>query len=125
MLDLGFLTLWTNTALSFLTVVYHTVILVTHRRGRRTDEPQPPTRLYPTSTTASLVCVYLLAFFWIAPFGLLVCQFVFMYWPVWNIAVQFALGVIELGLLVALAVISTKMRRSFQPADKYVFKSTT
>lgn len=119
MLDLGSAALWANIAIPPLTLAYHITILILHRRrARRTDHTTD--KAHPTSTIASLVCAYLLATAWLVPLCVLVS--VLAMWSsidgqlsgvgnMGTVAVQLVLDAAELGILLAVAVISTRMRR--------------
>jgi hypothetical protein len=130
-LDRGFAALFTNMILPFLTVAYHVTILIIarYRRKKQTDatdddaqQAHGSPRHHPTATIASLVCAYLLATAWIVPFSFLLSlgQMTGGYEVIGEIfngngmtlAVQFAFDAIEIGVLFAIAGISTSMRRT-------------
>ena len=112
-LEYAYTTFFTASALSLMTIPYHVVVLHAHRR----DMKRPPIHdihrdaqcLYPSSTTTSLVCLYLLAVSWILPLGL--SGWKVARWPGdWNAIMQLVLIAVEVVVLVAVATICTRKR---------------
>ena len=60
MLDLGYLSMWMNPTMSFLTVGYHLVVLVLSRMKRTTSDP--------TYFSTIVVCAYLFGIVWFVAF---------------------------------------------------------
>ena len=60
MLDLGYLSMWMNPTMSFLTVGYHLIVLVLSRTKRTTSDP--------TYFSTIVVCAYLFGAVWFAAF---------------------------------------------------------
>jgi hypothetical protein len=125
MLDFGIPSGLTNLILPFLTVIYHTVILLTHRRHRTrvSNDTRRKYHRYPTATTASLVCVYLLGFAWIVPCvfllggGVMIGDYPNPRLFAGNkrtLAMQFAFDTSEVGVMFSIAAISTSLRRAVQ-----------
>ena len=112
-LEYAYTTFFTASALSLMTIPYHVVVLHAHRRdmkGTPTDQLHRDAQLlYPSSTTTSLVCLYLLAVSWILPLGL--ASWKIAHWPGdWNAIMQLVLIAMEVVVLVAVATICTRKR---------------
>ena len=60
MLDLGYLSMWMNPTMSFLTVAYHLSVLVLSRKKRTTKDP--------TYFSTIIVCAYLFGIVWFVAF---------------------------------------------------------
>jgi ABC-type Fe3+ transport system permease subunit len=123
----GFASLWMNIAVSALMIVYHAVILLLHRHDSQSRDKvlngiPPQYRIYPTSKVASLVFAYILACAWIIPIPL-----VAILGGLWgqntflenrnlfsgnahSVRAELFFGVVELGIMWAIAIISTRMR---------------
>jgi len=109
-LEYAYTTFFTATALSLATITYHAIVLRAHRRDMKHDIPDERNRnvlfLYPSSTTTSLVCLYVLLGSWILPLALIV-------WKItqrsgnWDVVVQLVLIVMEFVVLVAIAMVCT------------------
>jgi hypothetical protein len=109
-LDYTYTTFFTATALSLATILYHIVVLHAHRQDMKRKSPDEHNRnkqlLYPSSTTTSLVCLYLLLGSWSLPLALIA-------WKIahrsgnWDAVVQLVLIVMELVVLVAIATVCT------------------
>jgi hypothetical protein len=127
MLNLGEASLWDNPVTSTLTIVYHVVILILHKRDHHTrhraqDGSPSYHRLYPTSKVASLVFAYILACSWVIPIpfisimgGLSGNEFFNETSPRFagnthTVRAELAFNIIELGIMWAIAAISTRMR---------------
>ena len=109
-LEYAYTTFFTATALSLATIPYHVFVVHAHRQDMKRDAPDERGGrnvqiLYPSSTTTSLVCLYVLLGSWILPLALIGWQMHRS--SSWNAVVQLVLIVMELVVLVAVASVCT------------------
>ena len=146
LLDFGIGSWFTNLSVAPLALIYHTTILILHYRADKRAKANEDgvdnlsrirNRPCPTATLGGIVCAYLLATAWIVPFG-----FILGFGPMSfytdseelfagnsrTVSLQFALDTVEIGVVFAIAGISTKMRRTsgnwVKLEEVYVFFSS-
>ena len=71
LVDRGRATFGLNIAFPIITLSYHAVVLLTHRRLQRANSANSKPFLHPTATTAALICNGTLILLWFAVFGLI------------------------------------------------------
>ena len=119
MLNLGYASSLVNPCTSTLTIVYHVVILILHKRNHHTrhraqDDSPTYYRLYPTSKVASLVFAYILACSWIIPIPFISLGLLrrrkLLAGNTHTVRAELVFDVIELGIMWSIAAISTRIR---------------
>jgi hypothetical protein len=121
MLDLGYASLWTNSVISPLTIIYHIVILALQAKDNRSRaSASAQYDIYPTAKVGSMVIAYLLACAWLVPMLMLI--FLGGLWGYFidnttlqaanktTVSFQLTFTVVEFLLVLTIAAVSTRMR---------------